>query len=137
MLDTSLVLRLKPALAVLARRLDQIDGHLGALAQKHGGQPAMARTRMQRALPITWGDRIAEVRAVGRDAKTALQEWAQARGLPPPNNLDLGREGPDHAPVFSVEARLADGRAAAGRAAAERAAQQAAAEALLARVQGP
>jgi ribonuclease-3 len=82
-----------------------------------------------------WGDRIAAVRAVGRDAKTGLQEWAQARGLPPPDYLDLGREGPDHAPLFSVEARLADGRAAEGRAASKRAAQQAAAEALLARVQ--
>lgn len=62
-LDTSLVLRLKPALAVLARRLDQVDGQLGVLAQKHGGQGAMARTRMQRALPITWGERIAAWRA--------------------------------------------------------------------------
>ena len=79
-----------------------------------------------------WGERIAAARGVGRDAKTALQEWAQARGLPPPAYVDLSREGPDHAPVFSVEARLADGRAAAGRAASKRAAQQAAAEALLA-----
>ena len=45
-------------------------------------------------------------------------------------------QGPDHAPVFSVEARLEDGRAAEGRAASKRAAQQAAAEALLARVEG-
>jgi ribonuclease III len=78
-----------------------------------------------------WGERIAAVRAVGRDPKTALQEWAQARGLAPPAYLDLDRQGPDHAPVFSVEARLEDGRSAAGRAASKRAAQQAAAEALL------
>ena len=32
-----------------------------------------------------WGDRIGEVEQDARDAKTALQEWAQARGLPPPN----------------------------------------------------
>lgn len=62
-LDTSLVLRLKPALAVLVRRLDQVDGQLGALARMYGGQGAMARTRMQRALPITWGGRIAAWRA--------------------------------------------------------------------------
>jgi ribonuclease-3 len=78
-----------------------------------------------------WGERIGDVHAVARDPKTALQEWAQARGQPPPAYLDLDREGPDHAPVFSVEARLADGRAAAGRASSKRAAQQAAAEALL------
>jgi ribonuclease-3 len=82
-----------------------------------------------------WGERIAAVRAVARDAKTMLQEWAQARGLAPPVYVDLDREGPDHAPVFSVEARLADGRAAEGRAASKRAAQQAAAEALLAQVE--
>jgi ribonuclease-3 len=91
----------------------------------------------RRLILDAWGDRIAEVRAVGRDAKTSLQEWAQARGLPPPDYHDLGREGPDHAPLFSVEARLADGRAAEGSAASKRAAQQAAAEALLARVQHP
>jgi ribonuclease III len=78
-----------------------------------------------------WGPRVAAVRAQGRDAKTALQEWAQARGMPPPDYLDLAREGPDHAPRFSVEARLADGRAATGAAASKRAAQQEAAAALL------
>ena len=83
-----------------------------------------------------WGERIAAVQAVGRDPKTALQEWAQARGLPPPAYLDLDRQGPDHAPVFSVEARLEDGRSAEGRAASKRAAQQAAAEALLVLVEG-
>lgn len=87
-----------------------------------------ARALVRRA----WGPRIDTVRAVARDAKTALQEWAQARGLPPPAYVDLAREGPDHAPVFSVEARLADGRVAEGRAASKRAAQQAAAESLLA-----
>lgn len=82
-----------------------------------------------------WGDRITSVRRVSRDAKTALQEWAQARRMPPPVYRDLDRRGPDHAPVFSVEARLADGRAAVAEAASKRAAQQAAAGALLAQVE--
>lgn len=81
-----------------------------------------------------WGTRLAAAVAQPPDAKTALQEWAQARGLPPPAYVDLGREGPDHAPLFSVEARLADGSAAEGRAPSKRAAQQQAAEALLARL---
>ena len=84
-----------------------------------------------------WGPRIAAARAVAPDAKTALQEWAQGRGMPPPTYVDLGREGPDHAPQFAVEARLADGRAARGAAASKRAAQQAAAAALLAAVEAP
>ena len=93
--------------------------------------------RCARALILrAWGGRIAAAHALGRDAKTSLQEWAQARGLPPPAYVDLEREGPDHAPVFSVAARLGDGREALGRAASKRAAQQAAAEALLAQVEG-
>jgi ribonuclease-3 len=94
-----------------------------------GGLPA-ARALILRE----WASRLAAVDSVGRDPKTALQEWAQARGLPPPDYLDLDREGPDHAPVFSVAVRLADGRAAEARASTKRAAQQAAARALLALV---
>jgi ribonuclease III len=82
-----------------------------------------------------WAGRLAQARGVERDAKTLLQEWAQARGMAPPDYRDLGREGPDHAPVFSVEARLGDGRAATGAAASKRAAQQAAAAALLAELE--
>ena len=66
------------------------------------------------------------------NAKTSLQEWAQARGLNPPDYIVTGRSGPDHAPVFTIEARLADGRIARGQAASKRAAQQETAAALLA-----
>lgn len=82
-----------------------------------------------------WSARIATARAQAPDAKTALQEWAQGRGQPPPAYVDRAREGPDHAPVFSVEVRLEDGRSAAGEAPSKRAAQQRAAAALLARLE--
>jgi 3-carboxy-cis,cis-muconate cycloisomerase len=62
-LDTSLILRLGPVLDILAARLTALEPGLEALTQKHGMRPAMARTRMQRALLITWGDRIAAWRA--------------------------------------------------------------------------
>ena len=65
------------------------------------------------------------------DAKTALQEWAQARGLPPPTYLTKRRDGPDHAPVFEIEAQLSDGPSARAKAGTKRAAEQAAAQALL------
>jgi ribonuclease-3 len=78
-----------------------------------------------------WGARIAAARAQTQDAKTALQEWAQGRGLAPPDYVDLHRTGPDHAPFFSVEARLGDGRAASAEAPSKRAAQQLAAHTLL------
>jgi ribonuclease-3 len=57
-----------------------------------------------------WGARVTAVDADARDAKTALQEWAQARGLAPPTYVEIARTGPDHAPVFTVEARLDTGR---------------------------
>ncbi|TVQ54195.1 MAG: ribonuclease III [Rhodobacteraceae bacterium] len=83
-----------------------------------------------------WGPRMAAQGAVApRDAKTALQEWAQARGMAPPAYVTVGREGPDHAPTFTVEARLADGRLGVATAGAKRAAEQAAAAALLERIE--
>ncbi|MFP4045375.1 MAG: ribonuclease III family protein, partial [Rhodosalinus sp.] len=84
-----------------------------------------------------WGDRIGRVDADARDAKTALQEWAQARAMPPPAYVEVAREGPDHAPRFTIEARLADGSTARAEAGSKRQAEQAAAKALLERVERP
>lgn len=82
-----------------------------------------------------WGDRISSVEEDARDAKTALQEWAQARGQTPPDYVELKREGPDHAPVFTIEARLSDGTSARAKAPSKRQAEQAAALSLLGRVE--
>jgi len=82
-----------------------------------------------------WGQRIGTVAEDARDAKTALQEWAQARAMPPPAYVETGREGPDHQPVFTVEVRLASGLVASARAGSKRLAEQAAAKTLLARVE--
>jgi ribonuclease-3 len=83
-----------------------------------------------------WGDRIGAVEADARDAKTALQEWAQARGLKPPLYDEVRREGPDHAPVFTIAARLATGESETASAGSKREAEQAAAQALLTRLEG-
>lgn len=61
-IDTGLVLRLKAVLPVLGARIDTVAATLGALADRFGGQPLMGRTRMQAAIPITVGDRIASWR---------------------------------------------------------------------------
>ncbi|GAA0299608.1 ribonuclease III [Rhodovulum strictum] len=83
-----------------------------------------------------WGARIGAVEPDARDAKTALQEWAQARGLHPPHYVEIAREGPDHAPVFTIAARLSTGEEAQATAGAKRQAEQAAAKALLDRMGG-
>ena len=83
-----------------------------------------------------WASRIDTVPEAAQDAKTTLQEWAQARGLTPPDYIQLARSGPDHAPEFEIEVRLTSGQSARGRAKSKRAAQQAAAEALLDQLNG-
>ncbi len=83
-----------------------------------------------------WGDRITRVESDARDAKTTLQEWAQARGLQPPKYEQTARSGPDHAPVFEITARLSSGEEAAASAGSKRQAEQSAAKALLAQVAG-
>jgi ribonuclease-3 len=82
-----------------------------------------------------WARRIGAVEPDARDAKTALQEWAQARGLPPPSYVEIAREGPDHAPVFTIAARLETGEEERATAGAKRQAEQAAARALLERME--
>lgn len=82
-----------------------------------------------------WGERVRKVEADARDAKTALQEWAQARGLQPPQYVELACDGPDHAPQFTIEARLESGQGSRARAGSKRQAEQAAASALLEKVQ--
>jgi ribonuclease III len=89
----------------------------------------------QRVVLRLWAGRIAAVDADSRDAKTALQEWAQARGLSPPGYSELGREGPDHQPLFTVEVSLDSGETEAAQAGTKRQAEQAAAKALLARME--
>ncbi|HGG63863.1 MAG TPA: ribonuclease III [Rhodobacteraceae bacterium] len=83
-----------------------------------------------------WGERVTAVDADARDAKTALQEWAQARKLPPPKYVVVERTGPDHAPVFTIEARLENGQSESATANSKRQAEQAAAKKLLARLEG-
>jgi len=82
-----------------------------------------------------WGKRIQSVEEDARDAKTALQEWAQARRLAPPKYIEVKRSGPDHAPVFTIAARLENGEAAEATAGSKRQAEQAAAKALLERLE--
>ena len=82
-----------------------------------------------------WGKRVNNVADDARDAKTALQEWAQARGETPPQYIEVARTGPDHQPIFTIEARLSSGPSEQATAGSKRQAEQAAASALLKKVE--
>lgn len=82
-----------------------------------------------------WGDRVVNVKEDARDAKTALQEWAQARKQPPPRYVEIGRHGPDHAPMFTIRVELESGQVADAQAGSKRQAEQLAARSLLQRLE--
>lgn len=70
-----------------------------------------------------------------KDAKTALQEWAQGQGRPLPAYAVVSRDGPDHAPTFTVEVTVVGMEPARGAGASRQAAEKSAAQALLDREQ--
>ena len=80
-----------------------------------------------------WGARMREPAAPQRDAKTALQEWAQGRGLAAPVYREVGRSGPDHRPSFRVAVAVESLAEAVGVGRSKRMAEQAAAEQVLIR----
>jgi ribonuclease-3 len=84
-----------------------------------------------RAVRQLWASRIDVLSEPPQDPKTALQEWAQGRGLPLPVYELIGREGPDHAPQFDVRATVKGFSPVQARGASIRAAEKAAARQLL------
>lgn len=73
---------------------------------------------------------------LGKDAKTRLQEWLQARQKPLPTYTLLAESGDDHAKMFRVGCTLADpAMTGEGEGNSRRAAEQLAAEVVLAQLQ--
>lgn len=69
-----------------------------------------------------------------KDAKTALQEWAQGQGRPLPVYTIVESTGPAHDPRFVVSVAVQGEEPATGTGTSKRKAEQMAAETLLARV---
>lgn len=57
-IDTALILRLKPVIAHLEATLSEVIDRLAAVEARFGGRLLMGRTRMQAAIPITVADRV-------------------------------------------------------------------------------
>jgi len=104
---------------------DACEAVLGAAYLDGGLEPAA------RFIKAHWPTMMEEAAAPPKDAKTALQEWAQQRGLPLPAYETVSAEGPDHSPVFTVQVSVQGHPAAAATGASKRAAAQAAAASLL------
>lgn len=78
-----------------------------------------------------WAPQFTSGPAETKDPKTLLQEWAQGQGHPLPDYVVLARTGPDHAPVYEVEVRVAENGAASASGTSKRDAERHAAAALL------
>jgi ribonuclease-3 len=112
--------------AVLA---DAFEAVIAALYSDGGLEPA------RRFLAGQFAPLVAEVAVPPRDAKTALQEWAQGRGLNLPTYRTLKVSGPAHRPRIVVEVRIDGLEPESAEGPSRRAAEQAAAAALFARAQ--
>jgi ribonuclease-3 len=104
---------------------DACEAVLGALYADGGLAPAAA------LIERLWTPLIAEMTAPPKDAKTALQEWAQARAKGLPVYSTLAVEGPPHNPEFLIGVTIEGVAAASGRGPSKRVAEQAAAANLL------
>lgn len=108
---------------------DALEALIGALYLDAGLDVAEAFIRDK------WEVHVTTMGRPPRDAKTALQEWAQARGFGLPDYTLTKTEGPAHAPHFEVRVTLTDYPPETASASSKRQAEQAAAEALLNRLE--
>lgn len=112
--------------ALLANACEAV---IAALYLDGGLEPA------RRFITRHWESLVAADRRPPREAKTALQEWAQARGLPLPHYEETDRQGPPHDPIFTIAVAVQgfEPEVAVGR--SKRSAEQTAARALLTRLE--
>jgi ribonuclease-3 len=106
---------------------DVCEAIIGAVFLDGGYEPA--KDLVQRSFK----ELVAAPRRPLRDPKSALQEWAQGRGLPPPTYTVVEQTGPDHAPKFRVMVKVKGGESEFGLGTSKRIAEQAAARSLLLR----
>jgi len=107
---------------------DALEALIGAIFLDGGFEAAEA------FIVPRWTQRAQSIETAPKDAKTTLQEWAQARGLPVPHYMLMETSGPAHAPQFVIEAHVQGHNPETAVAASKRAAEQTSASLLLARL---
>jgi ribonuclease-3 len=106
---------------------DVCEAVIGALHLDGGVEAA------RRFVVAQWRERMLNSHGPLRDAKTTLQEWVQAKGLPTPTYTIVDRRGPDHAPIFVIEVSVDKAPPARGEGHSRREAEQEAATNVLRR----
>lgn len=106
---------------------DAMEAVIGALYLDGGLEPAV------RFIKRFWNLSIHEAHTPA-DPKTALQEWAQGKGLPLPTYKVVAHSGPAHAPKFEIEVSVKGQPPLCAVGHSKREAEKTAAQALLERI---
>jgi len=136
--------------AIIAERLNLGDHIVMARAEAHSGgrrKPALLANAMEAVIAAIyldagpeeargfilnhWAHLFVAQTDAPVDPKTALQEWAQARGWPLPVYETMAQDGPDHAPRFTVRVTIDDGKSAEAVASSKRAGERESARLLM------
>ena len=109
---------------------DVVESLIGALFLEAGFDAAAAFVRR------TWEPKLDALVHAPKHPKSALQEWAAARRCRPPVYSLIAREGPHHAPSFTVRVEVGGkaGGVAEAQGSSKHEAETAAAETLLGRL---
>ena len=81
-----------------------------------------------------WGERLRLQISPPEDAKSRLQEWAQAKSIPLPKYTLINKSGTSHLPIFEMEVFVTEGGKAVATAKSKRAAEKSAALKMLQKI---
>ncbi len=110
---------------------DAVEAVVGAI-YLDAGLDACRRVAMPWFAPLI--EALPPPNRIGKDPKTALQEWLQARGRSLPAYELVGESGEEHARLFTVSCTVGDAETL-GEGGSRRAAEQQAAATMLARLE--
>jgi len=109
---------------------DAMEAVIGALYLDGGLEAA------RRFILNSWNPLVEAELRPPQDAKTTLQEWVQARKIPLPAYDTVGRDGPAHAPEFTIRVSVQGYGEMTGTGKSKRIAEQDAAGKMIAKLNG-